>query len=196
MTMNGFIDHAMISALTYTKRGENLSSDYNNGNKFKKRDPVENNSDYKSSDHTNKEKNPLEQEKKDNALPKLLQQSRILIAESEPEICTLFKNYLDSMGAESVTVDSGDSAIDIFLRDKEEGKDYHAIILDTHLKGTMGLDTAKKIRECNSDQKIIIVTTNPKESLIEDVLKSTGIDNKNILVMPFRLSELISVIKQ
>lgn len=100
------------------------------------------------------------------------------------------------MGLESVTVDNGNTALETFLKDKKNGKDYHAMIFDTHLKDEWGLDTVKKIRDRDYRQKVVIITTRPRESLSEDVLKSTGIDNKNILVMPFRLSELISVIKQ
>src|SRR5690242_15202567 len=43
-----------------------------------------------------------------------LKQTRILMAESEPEILTLFKTYLDSLGVESVTVDNGDKAVETF----------------------------------------------------------------------------------
>ena len=66
---------------------------------------------------------------------KEVKQTQILIAESEPELLTLFKTYPDSLGVESVAVDNADEFLSTFLQSKNEGKDYDAILLDTHLKG-------------------------------------------------------------
>lgn len=117
-----------------------------------------------------------------------LKQTRILIAESEPEILLLFKVYLDSLGIESITADNGEKALSTFLQSKEEGKNYDAVVLDTHLKEQEGLEVAKKIRENDNRQRIILVVTKMKEQLPKEKLQSTAIKDSDILVMPFRLS--------
>jgi CheY-like chemotaxis protein len=119
-----------------------------------------------------------------------LKQARILIAESEKELSSLFHDYFDLLGAESEIVDDGDDALSTFLRCKNEGKRYDAVVLDTHLKGKRGLEVAKKMREKDSSQKIIVVTTSMKGQLPKEELQSSAIEDKDILVMPFELSSL------
>lgn len=123
-------------------------------------------------------------------ISKELKQTRILLAESEPEILLLFKTYLDSLGIESVTVDDGDKAVETFLQSKNNGKHYDAVVIDTHLKGTLGLEAAKKIRENDRAQRIILLTTTLKEQLSKEKLQSTVIEERDILVKPFKLSNL------
>lgn len=129
-----------------------------------------------------------------NQSSKEVKQTRILIAESEPELLTLFKTYLDSLGVQSVAVDNADEFLSAFLQSKNEGKDYDAILLDTHLKGKKDLDVAKKIRENNKRQKILLVTTSMKDQLPVHELQSAAIDEKDILVMPFALSKLYKLL--
>ena len=125
---------------------------------------------------------------------KELEQARFLIAESEKELQSLFKAYLDLIGAESEIVDDGNRALSTFLQNKNEGKNYDAVVVDTHLKGKRGLDVAKKIRQSDHSQKIVLVTTSMKEQLPKEELQSASIDEKDILVMPFALSRLSKMI--
>lgn len=123
-----------------------------------------------------------------------LKQARILIGESEKELQSLFKAYLDLLGAESDIVDNGNRALSTFLQNKNNGKKYDAVVLDTHLKGKKGLHVAKKIRQSDNSQKIILITTSMKEQLPENELQAASIDGKDILVMPFALSNLSKMI--
>lgn len=134
--------------------------------------------------------------KNDHSYSKLTDQTRILIAESDSEIRSLFKRYLELAGAESVTADNGDKALRIFQEDKKEGKNYDVVLLDTQLKGTRGLDVAKIIYTSSPNQRIVLLTTQMKEELPQEALNSTAIDDKDILVMPFKLSQLRTVLIQ
>ena len=58
-------------------------------------------------------------------------------------------------------------------------------MLDTHLFCPSGLDVAKKIHSESPHQKLIIVTTTPKENLPKECLETAGIKDKDILMMPF-----------
>lgn len=90
---------------------------------------------------------------------------------------------------------SGERAMDCFFDSIKKNRPYDAIILDTHLSNPSGLDVAKRIRKEKSDQKIVMVTTTPKEYLPAECLKIAGIKDKDILTMPFRISKLGTVLK-
>ena len=132
--------------------------------------------------------------KNHSGLSEELKQARFLIAESEKELQSLFKTYLDLIGAEGEIVDDGNRALAAFLQNTNEGKVYDAVVVDTHLKGKKGLEVAKKIHERDNSQKIVLVTTSMKEQLPKDELQSASIDEKDILVMPFSLSRLSKMI--
>jgi CheY-like chemotaxis protein len=117
-------------------------------------------------------------------------QSRFLIAESENELRYLFETYLDLLRVDSDIVESGNRALSTFVQNKNKGKEYDAVILDTHLEGKKGLDVAKEIHRMDNSQRIILVTTDTKDQLSRDELQSAAIRDKDILVMPFELSSL------
>jgi two-component system, OmpR family, response regulator len=138
----------------------------------------------------------LEDSKPNKSLPEEFVPSRILIAEPEPDILSLFKAFLEKLGVRSVTVADGETALKVFLEKENKGRPYDVVILDTHLKGLGGLDLAKMIHDISPTQRIIMVTTTPMESLPKNVLKSAMIDEADILTMPFRLSDFISRLKE
>ncbi len=140
--------------------------------------------------------NKLETSKPNYFLSKEFEPSKILIAEPEPDILSLFKAFLETLGVRSATVSDGEAALKIFLEKENKGKPYDAVILNTHLKGLGGLDLAKMIHDKSPTQRIIMVTTTPMEHLPKNVLKSAMIDEEDILTMPFRLSNFISRLKQ
>ena len=90
---------------------------------------------------------------------------------------------------------SGEKAMDCFFGSMKKNRPYDAIILDTHLSSPSGLDVAKRIRREKPDQKLVIVTTSPKEYLPSECLETAGIKDKDILTMPFRISKLGLVLK-
>jgi CheY-like chemotaxis protein len=103
-------------------------------------------------------------------------QARFMIAESEKELISLFKTYLDRLGVESEMVDDGDTALSSFLQSKKEGKKYDAVVLDTNLRGKRGLEVAKEIHKNVKTQKVILVTTSMKEQLPKEDLQTAAID--------------------
>lgn len=124
-----------------------------------------------------------------------LAQIQVLIAEAENELLVLFREYLSSIGLHTDTTDKGDEAIDRFLERKNKEKPYDAIVLDTHLQDSSGLDVAKRIRAEKPDQKIVLVTTTPKENLPSECLKTAGLKENDILTIPFKMSRLASALK-
>ncbi|TVP41277.1 response regulator [Candidatus Nitrosocosmicus arcticus] len=118
-----------------------------------------------------------------------------MIAESENDLLTLFRDYLYSLGMKTETASSGHEAIEQFIDSEENEMPYDVIVLDTHLKNPSGLDIAKRIRSQKPDQKMVLITTTPKENLQQECLKTAGILDRDILTMPFSMSEFVSVLK-
>lgn len=148
------------------------------------------------SDHYKRKSNKFEDGKPTNSLTKEFELAHILIAEPEPDILTLFKTFLETLGVRSATVTDGKAALEFFLEKENKGRPYDVVVLDTHLKGLNGLDLAKMIHDISPTQRIIMVTTTPKEYLLKNVLKSAMIEEGDILTMPFRLYDFISKLKQ
>ena len=123
------------------------------------------------------------------------EQLQILIAESDSDLLALFKEYLSSLGVKTETATSGQEAIEHFLKNKENKRQYNAIVLDTQLQNPSGLDVAKKIRSEKPDQKVVMITTTPRKYLPEKYLKNAGLEDKDILSIPFNLSKLANVLK-
>lgn len=108
----------------------------------------------------------------------------------------MFKTFLETLGVKSATVADGEAAFEVFLEKENKGRQYHVVVLDTHLQGLGGLDLAKKIHHIKPIQRILMVTTTPVEYLPKNVLRSEMIDEGDILTMPFRLFDFISQLKQ
>ena len=147
------------------------------------------------SDDYKRTSNKVEVNKPDNSLSKELEPAQILIAEPEPDILSLFKAFLETLGVRSATVADGETALEVFLEKENKGRPYDVLVLDTHLKGLGGLDLARIIRDKSPAQRIILVTTTPMEYLPKSALKSAMIDEGDILTMPFRLTDFISRLK-
>jgi two-component system, OmpR family, response regulator len=123
------------------------------------------------------------------------EQLQILIAESDSDLLTLFKEYLSSLGVKTETATSGQEAIEQFLKSKENKRPYNAIVLDTHLQNLSGLEVAEKIRSEKPDQKVVMITTTPRKYLPEKYLRNARLEDKDILSIPFNLSKLANVLK-
>ncbi len=115
---------------------------------------------------------------------------KVLVAESEPDLQILYTDYFDSIGIDATVVDSGLNCLDYIRRHKV----FDMIILDTHLSDSAGIEIAKKIREINPIQRIVLTTTYAREQISDD-LDLTGIERKDILQKPFMFSQLLSIVR-
>lgn len=182
-TTTGTLDHTLLQYLT--RYDENVLS-----NLQSERDTGADNYENNVQISTGNENTKFVNNKRHTRQIKQRKQSRFLIAESENELRYLFETYLDLLRVDSDIVESGNRALSTFIQNKNKGKEYDAVILDTHLEGKKGLDVAKEIHRKDNSQRIILVTTDTKEQLSRDELQAAAIRDKDILVMPFELSSL------
>jgi CheY-like chemotaxis protein len=124
-------------------------------------------------------------------------QIRILIAESESDLRSVYKEYLNeylkNMGFEVIVVESGSKCIEYLLDSKGKGREFDMVILDSHLPDIKGIDVIKNIRKEIPNQRIVFTTTY-SFSEIKNIINSFGIDKNDILLKPFYFTKLLSII--
>ncbi len=115
---------------------------------------------------------------------------RVLVVESDPDLMILYTEFLGERDIDVVVASKGNECLSLV---KEN--DFDIIILDTHLSGNIEpIDLVKEIYRINPGQRIVLTTTNP-------LYRTTAIDyyrvkKEDILVKPFRLSNLLDVIER
>lgn len=127
----------------------------------------------------------------------LLQNKKsILVGESDSEILSMLKLYLNSLGYDYDAVRTGDAVLDYVFNNKSSKKKYDVILLDTHLDKISGLTVANEIRKRHSHQRIMIMSTTPKEHLPYELIKSAKVHDADLFTKPFRLAELLYSIER
>ena len=124
------------------------------------------------------------------------EQIRVLVAESNYDLRYIYQTCLDPLGLKLEIVNSGDACLNLFTKNTNTKTDnYDFVIINTHLWDMPGLDVAKEIHKKNPKQRIVITTTSSKEHLAKEHLDFVGIDHGDILTIPFRFSNMISLLK-
>jgi CheY-like chemotaxis protein len=127
---------------------------------------------------------------------------RILVVEPDPDLQQVYGIWLSSMGFNAIITDSGQKCLDEVLKatcegegkDKEKNECFDLIILDTHLD-IPWVQVAKKIIAGKANQKIIFTSTMPSTFVKEGIVDLIGgINNNQILIKPFQLSDLLSLL--
>ena len=114
---------------------------------------------------------------------------RILIADDDPDILTLYKTYLVSKGKEITTATDGRKCVNIYRELDGQSKDYFdVVILDQKMPFMTGLQAAVEILDINPRQKIIFASGYLEKTLLEVLTKL----NRVIAVIekPFSLDVL------
>ena len=116
---------------------------------------------------------------------------RILIVESEPDLMTLYAEYLSALDLDVIVASDGNECLSVL-----KVNDFDIIILDMHLSGIIeAIDVAKEIYQIKPNQRIVLTTTNPLNRT-STAIDSLRVNKEDILVKPFMLSSLLKVIKK
>ncbi|HKU84307.1 MAG TPA: response regulator [Candidatus Nitrosocosmicus sp.] len=121
---------------------------------------------------------------------------RVLLAESNSGVRAVIKLYLETMNLDYNAADNGNKALRLFSNTiKKRGKNYDVVLLDSHLEGLSGLEVAIHIHKYCPHQRIMIMSTLPREHLSNELLNLAKIHESDIFTRPFRLSDLICSIE-
>lgn len=111
--------------------------------------------------------------------------SRILVAEDEPKISALVRDYLTAAGFEVTVVGDGDAA----LREARQGPDL--VVLDLGLPKRDGLDVIRELRR-TSNVPVVILTARGEES---DRVVGLEMGTDDYVVKPFSPRELVARVR-
>ncbi len=92
--------------------------------------------------------------------------------------------------------DTGEACLNCLLKDKNANdNNFDIVIIKTHLIDKSGLDIAKEIHKTSPNQRIVIISTSSIQYLSKEQLDFAGIDQEEILTIPFRFSHIMSLLK-
>jgi CheY-like chemotaxis protein len=119
---------------------------------------------------------------------------RLLVLEPENDIQTVYHAYLASVGIDAVIVNDIKRCSELIFSPSEEV--FEVVIIDTHLQDSdsSAIKLAETIKNTKPDQRMVLTTTSPLTEISSKVT-SLGIDKDDVLVKPFTLSRLTSIIR-
>jgi DNA-binding response OmpR family regulator len=107
---------------------------------------------------------------------------RILVVDDEASIRTMLMQFLEQAGFEVRTCQDGQTALKVFATEH-----FDAILLDLHMPGMSGLETAAVMRQRNPTIPIALMTAMAGALDPEDAI-CAGISH--VFAKPFNLREL------
>jgi two-component system cell cycle sensor histidine kinase/response regulator CckA len=137
------------------------------------------------------EGNGGEKEEGEIALP--LERKKILLMDDEEIVRKAIGRMLKDKGFEVVFAEDGEEAIQNFREAKNSSHPFDAVILDLIIPGGLGgKETVKKIREMDTNVKIIVASGYSNDPVMANYEKY-GFDG--VIAKPFHIEELIKILK-
>jgi PAS domain S-box-containing protein len=122
-----------------------------------------------------------------------LEKKKILLMDDEEIVRKAIGRMLKGKGSEVVFAENGEEAINKFKEAEKSPQPFDAAILDLTIAGGMGgKETVKKIREMDSNVKIIVASGYSNDPVMANYGKY-GFNG--VIVKPFHIEELIQALK-
>ncbi len=124
---------------------------------------------------------------------------RILVAEDEEDIGTLYHNALAEREHEVIITSNGEECLEVYLSRLHEhyggevSQYFDVVILDYKMPKKDGLQVAKEILEINPEQRIIFASAYVMETLTESVKELRRV--VELVQKPFSMSVLIDTVE-
>jgi two-component system OmpR family response regulator len=116
--------------------------------------------------------------------------TRILVIDDEPNICSLVSNFLGKKGFKAISANSGKDGIKAANRFRPD-----LILLDITMPTMDGFAVLEKLKHSDKTISIpVIMLTGRSDE--DSKIKASGLYSEYYLVKPFQLEELESKIKE
>ena len=114
----------------------------------------------------------------------------LLVVDDDDMVRLAIQRMLDHLGYQSLVADSGEEALAVY---EQSGADVAAVILDITMPGLGGVKTFRRLREMDSQVKIIVSSGDPLNPEIRDI-EAQAISF--MLAKPFNADQLARAIQQ
>jgi DNA-binding response OmpR family regulator len=112
---------------------------------------------------------------------------KVLLAEDDPNLGTLLKEYLDAKGYQTSLAANGKEAWDLFRKNK-----YDICLLDVMMPVKDGFTLAKEVRVLDVNIPIVFLTA---KSMKEDAIEGFTVGGDDYITKPFSMEELLLRLK-
>jgi DNA-binding NtrC family response regulator len=110
----------------------------------------------------------------------------ILVIDDEPEMQDILKQLLQEEGYELETANSGEAGLDKLLE-----KSFDLVICDIMMPGIDGIKTLERIKEIDSQQMVIMITSYASVENAVDAMKKGAFE---YITRPFRNDEVLHIV--
>ncbi len=107
---------------------------------------------------------------------------KIMVIDDEPEICNILKEFLEGLGYQVLTANSGPEGLKLISQNVVD-----VLILDLNMPGMHGLDVLKKVKHTYPDISVIILTGFPT---IDTAVESMKLGAYDYLMKPVDFKRL------
>ncbi len=119
-----------------------------------------------------------------NAVP--APKKRVLAMDDDAAVRSLFTVALTHFGYDVMVASQGSEAVDIFVRERENGRPFDAVILDLTVRGGMGgCETLDKLKEIDPKVKAVV-----SSGLDANPVEYVGKGFRAALAKPYRVDDL------
>lgn len=112
-----------------------------------------------------------------------MEKTKILLAEDDPNLGNLLKEYLEAKGYDTVLAVNGKEGFEQFTKNQ-----FHLCLLDVMMPVKDGYSLAKEIRAVNASIPIVFLTA---KSMKEDAIEGFKIGADDYITKPFSMEELL-----
>ncbi len=116
---------------------------------------------------------------------------KILMADDEPEILTIYSEMLKACEHEVTTTQDGRQALDKFT-----AGDYDLVVMDLHMPIMDGFECLAEMQKLRQDVPVIVMTGYYPDDVVTSRLEGLGVDVIEILRKPVRIMTLWNVINR
>ena len=108
---------------------------------------------------------------------------KILLAEDDPNLGAIIREYLDAKGFHTYLCANGEEALRQFVKEK-----WNICIFDVMMPQMDGFTLAKEIRKHDKDTPIVFLTA---KSMKEDTIEGFKVGGDDYITKPFSIEELL-----